>query len=101
VITEEDDILLRPRVLRALAAMRRAEPEVTTASMFQKSTIYSPAAAAKARKWLLDRDYITVQEGTKSKVPYVHMRLTEKGKRLADHALKIAELHERDGKHKG
>lgn len=97
-----DDLLIRSRAFRALAAMRQNEPKVTTASMLRKATGYSVEAAVLLRKDLESWGLIKVEEGVTDKVPWVEMRLTDAGRQIADLALKADAIATRvREKHKG
>lgn len=96
---EADDadvsILRRPRALEGLVLLREAEPDSMGSGEWGRRLGYTIRHAAKARKYLQARGCIHVDEGYENKVPFVRMRLTAKGRSIADHAIAIRKLDEK------
>ena len=89
----ETSILARPRALEALVLLRahelQGEADHLTAGEFQTRILLTTRHAAKLRAYLAHWGLVTVEEGQEGKRLFVRMRLTAKGRRIADAAGEI------------
>lgn len=97
------DVIDRARALPALVALRAAEPEPMTAGQFRASVRYGILAGVALREDLARMGLLTVEEGYEGRVRVLRIRLTEKGRAVADLARRIRKLVEnpKEGARKG
>lgn len=82
-----ESVLTRPRALRALIGLRKAEPDPASAARFQRIVGYEGAdRAADVREDLLTWGLVVVQEHDRS----IRISLTPPGRLVADLAASIA-----------
>jgi hypothetical protein len=84
-----DDILSRPRILRALAALREADPAPLTQGQLMEATAYDFRGISKLVEDMLRWKLITLKETHRGKLPVSEHRLTAAGRDIADLALKL------------
>jgi hypothetical protein len=87
-----EDILMRPRILRLLAALREAEPEPLAKAQLMRAIAADYRLAElvinDAREWNL----VSVKVVPWGRSEIHEHRLTPEGREIADHALKIATI---------
>lgn len=83
-----EDILDRPRALRALIELRKIEPKTMTAGDLQRATGYTVKPAVELRNDLEAWGLIEVDEVVNGRVTSLQIRLTPGGREVVDHALR-------------
>jgi len=82
-ITEE------PRALLALVVVLTNEPAVTNSAALRSALELGYGPAGKLRARIVALDLVTVEQGLENRVPYVRIRLTALGRKVATLALRI------------
>ncbi|MEA3201991.1 MAG: hypothetical protein QOE90_3419 [Thermoplasmata archaeon] len=88
-------ILLRARALQGLVALREAPAGCLGAGDFARKLGYTIRHGARLRRYLAARGLVTVEEGYESKIPFIRLRLTARGRAVADLAAAIRDADAR------
>lgn len=91
------DFLARPRARQALVILRQAEQDGSPdlpAGVFEERIVLTTRHAIKLRGYLLHWDLITAEDVTEGKKLFTRIRLTSKGRKVADMLLQTRkEVH--------